>query len=723
MPITPKPLAIAIVAALASGAAAAEQTKATLFDDVVVSASRTSEQTTDNVAAAMAVVDAEQIAEQQVSNISRLVRYEPGVSVTGSSRGGLQDFNIRGIQGNRVKIMVDGVSQANGYDSGHWLMESSRNFVDVETLKQVEITKSPSSSLYGSDSIGGTVAYTTKDPADFLGQGDGFGGQFKVGYLSEDNSFAETLVVANRSGNVESMLQYVRRDGDELENQGSVGGEGSSRTKANPLDNESNSLLGKVKITLGEHQLGFTGEHYSSTGTGAFLSQQGTTYQNIHNEDDISRYRITLNHDWDANTVLFDTLAWQLGYQDTQSEQATDNLYTSPFGGAPYDRQLRRDYGETNTQFKLDFSKTLQSGNVTHTFSYGGDVEITEMEDLKTNRHDRDLDGRFEEVSYERYSPTSESTVFGFYLQDQIQWQQLTVTAGLRYDDTNVEATIDDKYNGDFDSFDDHNSDAVTGRISALYQFNDNWSAFAQYAQGFRAPDLKELYYSFENRMVGYAWMPNPDLEAEESDSYELGLRFNGDQGAAELVLFNNEYDKFIVDVGLPSTEFPYGVTQYQNIDKASIKGVEFKGQWWLDSVLEGLSVNMAVAYAEGDNDTDNQPLNTVSPLNGVVGLDYLNVDGTYGGALTVVAAAGKDKSDIATASAEPFASAGYAVVDLTAFYNVTEQLKISGGLFNITDKKYWVWNDVIGREAGSSDLDRYTQPGRNLGLSVSYSF
>ena len=82
-------------------------------------------------------------------------------------RGGFTNYVIRGIGGNRVVIMSDGVRVPDFPGSNAGAGNYTRDFVDLEIVKQVEIVRGPASALYGSDALGGVVAYTTKDPTDF----------------------------------------------------------------------------------------------------------------------------------------------------------------------------------------------------------------------------------------------------------------------------------------------------------------------------------------------------------------------------------------------------------------------------------------------------------------------------------------------------------------------------------------------------------------------------
>src|SRR5690606_3488603 len=128
-------------------------------------------------------------------------------------------------------------------------------------VKAVEILRGPASALYGSDGLAGVVSFTTSDPEDLILAGNTLGGFARAQYGSADEEFAETAAVAGRSGAVSDMVGYTRRDFRELDNQGTVGGIGESRTRPNPQDGRSDALLGKLVWNAGSHRLRLTGEY------------------------------------------------------------------------------------------------------------------------------------------------------------------------------------------------------------------------------------------------------------------------------------------------------------------------------------------------------------------------------------------------------------------------------------------------------------------------------
>lgn len=195
---------------------------------ITVSATRVP-QKIDEVPATVSVITDRQIADQLASDIKDLVRFEPGVSVRraptrfgaasgATGRDGNAGFNIRGLEGNRVLIQVDGVRVPDGFDFG--AQSAGRgDYLDIGLVKSVEILRGPASALYGSDGLAGAVSFVTSDPVDFLRDGKQIAGLGRVAYDSADRQFSETAILAARSGDWSALVAYTRRDGHELDNQ------------------------------------------------------------------------------------------------------------------------------------------------------------------------------------------------------------------------------------------------------------------------------------------------------------------------------------------------------------------------------------------------------------------------------------------------------------------------------------------------------------------------
>ena len=577
--------------------------------------------------------------------------------------------------------------------------------------------------------MGGVVAFVTKSPEDFLKQeGDDFHASVKAGYASADKGFSETLTFANRSGRLETMLIYTRRDNKETNTHSGDDVQGLARGKEESLKAGLNNVLAEARYQLSTDQI--VGVKVDWLDQSSKSDLEAHVDPRDRSKDARERQRITLSHDWDAGNRWFDRLHSQLSWQNTKSNQVT---YTY---GSPNLGERKKDYFYEQGGFQLgtQFNKQLDSGNTSHSLTYGFSWR---REDLENHNQTYMLDtGELlpPDTVHQpgRYSPLATNETYGIFLQDEITFpdQRLTLTPGIRYDSYKLSPTTDSRYPTQFD---DNKGEAFTAKLGALYRVNDKVTVYAAYSQGFRAPTLDEAYYAFVNdlgRGIRYGYEANPDLKPEESDSYELGVRVEGDTGAWELTAFSNDYKNFIEEVVENTAELPYGAYRKENIAKAKVEGVEFKGELWLDEVMTapaGITLHASIAYAEGENQETGKPLQSIAPLTGVFGLNYDHTSKRYGGALNLTVVAGVDERDVDDESR--YEAPGYGVVDLTAYYSPVADLTLRAGLFNIANKKYWKWEDIRGvSKTGASPLpesglDRYAQPGRNFSVSAKYVF
>jgi hemoglobin/transferrin/lactoferrin receptor protein len=58
--------------------------------------------------------------------------------------------------------------------------------------------------------------------------------------------------------------------------------------------------------------------------------------------------------------------------------------------------------------------------------------------------------------------------------------------------------------------------------------------------------------------------------------------------------------------------------------------------------------------------------------------------------------------------------------MDVSGYWDITEQFGLTAGVYNLFDKQYYNALDVSGFQANRTDLERYTQPGRTFMVSLS---
>jgi len=269
----------AVLLALAAGSVRAESVDAAdtpVADEVMTVVGTRTQRQLNQVGATISVITSEEIERQITRDISDLVRFEPGVSVAGTgSRFGLSGFNIRGIEGNRVLTVVDGVRVPDEFSFGPFL-SSRRDFVDVDSVEMVEIARGPISSLYGSDALGGIVSFTTKKPSYFVGESEPFYAGFDGGYSSDDNSTNGSATLAVGNEHIAALLTYTRRQADETETAGSSGFTAADRQEADPQDIDVDNVTFKIEYSPGENHSFLLGyEQFDHTSDAQILSDYG----------------------------------------------------------------------------------------------------------------------------------------------------------------------------------------------------------------------------------------------------------------------------------------------------------------------------------------------------------------------------------------------------------------------------------------------------------------
>ncbi|MDP2572377.1 TonB-dependent hemoglobin/transferrin/lactoferrin family receptor [Vibrio penaeicida] len=708
-----KPLLTAsILIALSTPTLANEQVNET----VVVTATKTN-QALEDVAASVAVITDAEIESNMSNNIADVFDYTPGVTIENAGRQGIQGINIRGLSGNRVQIVVDGVVQPDQYDPGgpSGFVRSGRLNFDPEMIKSVEVVKGSASSLYGSDAIGGIAAFKTKSASDFLApSGDDFGGYVKLGYYSADKTLSESVALANRSGQLETLVAYTRKDGKQVDNFG----------KPDEQDYATDNLLVKLGYEVNDaHAVELRGTYVKGD---TKTQLQSTRYKYFNSQDVSDSKSIGVKHTWNANIGALDNLAWQVDWLSQTENADTHREYLSD-GNVQHKDYIYRERG---FQGYIQADKFISGDSIDHFLVYGLSFKNKDIHNVNEEKNS----SRPDKVIY--YMPNASETRFGAFVQnDMAMWDgKLRLTPGVRFDSfkTNPQGNVPSNSAGYTpDSYDKYSNSAVTGRIGAVYEVVDNHKLFAQVSQGFRAPNFQELFYSFSNLTHGYMNKPNPDLKAEDSISYELGFRSSFEHSDLEFSVFYNDYDNFIehkeVQKANRTTRTPR-ILQYVNVTKATIKGAEIASKQDLSGLVglpEGFSSGIAAAYTEGKSG-EGDPLNSVSPWQAVTKLSYDAPTSDWGTSLKVVYTAKKKSKDITPGtdrSGNPvgvFEMPSATIVDVTAYYKPIEDLTLRAGIFNVGNKEYYRWNDV--RSLTEADLD-FTQPERNFAITAKYEF
>ena len=130
------------------------------LDEVILSVARNAT-SRKQIAEKVAIIDAKTIELQRPVTGAELVGLSPGVRIQKSQGGGGSPV-IRGFEGNRILMVVDGVRMNNAiYRSGHL---QNAITINPNIIERVEVVYGSSSVGYGSDALGGVIHYYTKNP-------------------------------------------------------------------------------------------------------------------------------------------------------------------------------------------------------------------------------------------------------------------------------------------------------------------------------------------------------------------------------------------------------------------------------------------------------------------------------------------------------------------------------------------------------------------------------
>ncbi len=730
---------------LAISFTAAAESSSIELGTMTVTAAKSERPVTD-IAATVTVVSDEEIARTLSESIRDMVRYIPGVTVPfQGQRFGLAGFQIRGLGGNRVQVAVDGVPVPDGFAIGDFA-NAARNFIDTDSLKQVEIVRGPASSLFGSSALAGVVALTTKDPADWLADSAHDATvRTRAGYHSADEGWVATATMAGRGQRLSGSIQWVQRRGHEVSNQGEVGGTGPARNKPNPHDYEGRNILAKLlldegsdkpwRLTLEQNQTDSRTDVLNLVGSQDFTQVYGFPYRvetSVLNGDDRSqRRRISLDQEL-HEPGWADHFSWTAYHQDAHTEQDTIEQRTTVVYGqaSPVERYRHAVFEQSILGAEATARWLFKTGGIAHDLVGGIEFHETRTEQQRRG-FERDLrDGSISSTVGPddfpvRDFPNSTALEIGLYLENRIAFNgRFKLIPGVRVDYYDLDPELDTIFIEDNPGFIPAHvkETSVTPRLGAIYSLNEQVDLFAQYAHGFRSPPYSDVNVGFTNLQFGYTAIPNPDLKPERSRGWELGVRGHSDWGQFSLSAYRNNYDDFIesfVSLGVdPSTGLL--VFQSQNLTEVRIEGIEAAatlnpGQFL--SALDAFQIRAAAAWSQGENRLVGSPLDSVEPLTGVIGLRWLPQNLPLD--VELVATAVKGKSAVADPAG--FQAPGYLTLDLLAGWEISERARLQLGLFNLTDRKVWAWSSVRGRSATDPGLDRYTQPGFNAGISLSW--
>ena len=666
----------------------------TNLDELKITTATKTEKSIDGVNATVIVITQDDIEKMGAESLKDVISKTAGLNVQygtfpSASAKSKSSVSIRGMGAAGTLFLLDGRRLAgevkNPYDLDR---------IPASTIERIEVVKGPMSSLYGADATGGVINIITKKPTNTpqIDLNVRYG-QNKDGDAKNKNASFSILGKANKLGysiyaNQTNTTPYTQK---ETGNVGIGPKKIKPSTPAGALPNNVPPALKQLQDTYtqdvtyrekseistvgGRFDYGFTDRTTLGFDFNYFKEKRDGSYIGffhpakvgansvpvfdipVNSEDKNERLDLGL----DFETAITDDLSIKLRAYKSKYEKRnkTTAIYWQQMG---YTSEGQSSSNGMDADVDVDSYEltTTYALNESHLFVAG--AEYREENRKATVFSDGDgFDKR--DVDYK-----------SIYLQDE--WQitdSLSAILGARYDDI---SNADSK---------------ATFKVGVSNKFSDLLNARALFAQGYRAPDLRELYINKQTPngpnkgsiVMGY------NLKPEFSNTYEIGLGGRTSDFSYDVALFLNEIDDRISERKIN------GVNTFVNIDKAKTQGVELNLTY---DILSSLSTNLNYTYLDTEDKTTGKDLDfnpdnivtlslTYSPIKELNITPSLRYIGKQHYTEIVGANEVDKKADEQT------------LVDLSLDYKINKNFTIYGGINNIFDEKV---DDVLGSDVGT---------------------
>lgn len=717
-------------------AAIAQSDTATVnLKETIISASRTME-SRKAVAQSVKVIQQAEMEQMNAQTTADLLQNTAGLFVQRSQQGGGSPV-IRGFEASRVLMVVDGVRLNNAiYRSGHL---QNILTMDNNTLERTEVLFGPSSTVYGSDALGGAICFYTKKPSfsakknAFLAKGNSF---FRYGTVNtEKTTHADLSLGWHRIALLSSFttsdfgnLRMGKKEG----NSPFFGLREYYAERINGVDSVVRNTDPYLQKFSGYRQYDLL-EKLVIRQNNNILHTLNVQYSNSTN---IPRYdrltetgaapNILSYSDWYYGPQKRLMAAYQLevieagwfnrGIQVTASWQdIQESRHSRRFG-----RAARRSQIEDVTV--LGLTAMAEREKDTNRFRVGIDVQNS---DVTSTAFEKNLSSGAETPFGTRY-PDGGSTMtnIGVFTTLTQKTGQFVFNEGIRSGYSSLKAAF---VNRDLFPFPfrelTQKSPVASGSLGVVWNTAKALAITASAASGFRMPNVDDSAKVFESA-AGSLIVPNPDIKPEQTYNFELGWRLHlADRFRWETALWNTAFRNAIVTGnfqfnGQDSVEYDGELSRVlamQNKRKATILG--FTSSAEVD-IISSLTFSASVTYTKGriiEADGVKSPLDHIPPVYGRIALRYhqakadVEIFTIFNGKKSIddYLLNGEDNEQYAPADGMP----SWYTINLRAGYRFNRFLQLQAGIDNIADVQYR--NFASGINA----------PGRNIFGTLRVSF
>ena len=641
----------------------------TALEDVTVTTATKTEKNIDGVSASVIVITQKDIERISASTLKDVFEKIPSINAQFGrfphpSSASKASVSIRGAGANGTLILIDG-KRLSGETEGPYEL----NRIPASMIERIEIVKGSMSTLYGSDAIGGVINIITKKvdknsstlDVKYGQNGHGeakeknvnfttsgtkedikyklFGSIIDTSSYSKNKSYTQVatnpttgaVLVANPQNNISGTNKVTFSDDANVKNVG-------TRIEKNLNDN----------VSLG-FDLNYLDENREGTYIGSAAFSGGGLIKNtpVNSEDNNRRFDVSSDLKYQINDDLSGQTKVYRSYYKKRNE-------TTPINFA----------GPVNTKFSANVTIDTIESNLTYVLN-DSNIITTGLEFREETRDSSAINP----VASSSDFITKKVQYKSLFIQDEIALtNSLNATMGARYDKI---SNADNK---------------ATIQIGLVQKLTENTNLRANYAQGYRAPDIAELYVvspSYKDgKRFGSDVIFGPktsayELKPEQSQTFEIALSNRMDKLFSEIVLFNTKIDDKIELVSYGSGNAKYYTSE--NLDKVDIKGVELNLDYTLN---DNADLNFNLTYLDTEDKSTNKELIFTPDLSASLGFNYKILSNVATNlSLRYLGEQYSDTQNTATTD-------DYTLVDVGVKYDVNKTLTLYTGIDNIFDTK-----------------------------------
>jgi len=411
-----------------------------------------------------------------------------------------QKIFVNGVDMLNLAVTVDGVSQNN-----RTFHHVSANAFDPALMKSVRVDPGVAGADAGPNAVAGAVVMETVDVADFLEDGDNFGGQTRLSYSDNGATAAISTTLATRKGGFEALGYFKYASGD---NYTDGGGDEELGTET-----DLQSMLVKTAYESDAgHRFEFSAQQMSDAGLRNSQANFGYTGRDF---------------------VVYDTQRTIVSLQ-----------YENVYGGGMWDPSASIGFSENQVYAPIteDSHGTSNTFNakVQNMFHFSDVSTLTVGADFihQTNSYDTGASG---------YETQEERKNLGLFAQLRVEpTTQLKLSAGLRADWQD--------FTGAYDDYEDSVS-GLSGNASAVYEIAPGLTVNAGYASVFGGIQLEDNY-QFWDRVTYLAdtgrdllW-DYTDLQSSRAENFVIGIDYTAGNWALGADVFKTHISNARSDEG-----------------------------------------------------------------------------------------------------------------------------------------------------------------------------